>query len=201
MPADMAPRLEVVGDRRRVHSGLLGENRELDEVPWSELLRGGFISELQWRSWLHLSPRIRGVVLCEVCHRDMFGRRQASTTIVEKSNKNLTIKHAREQAEVTMNAGELKDGDAEVVTLFQARAVFSDGSCDARTFAPESSPVFLLGGPDETASPTAEPTNATFVLEPRTMCFEFGVAKEPKANGATIEVRWTFNATQVEPTA
>ena len=45
--ADVAPRLEVVGDHHGVEADLLGEDPELDEVARPELLGGGLVADLE----------------------------------------------------------------------------------------------------------------------------------------------------------
>jgi len=47
MTALVTPRLKVVTDSRGVHTVLLGENTEFDELPRPELLRRCFVPELE----------------------------------------------------------------------------------------------------------------------------------------------------------
>ena len=49
MPALVAPRLEVVADRRTVHAVLFGRDGQLDEFARGELLRRRLVSEFQFR--------------------------------------------------------------------------------------------------------------------------------------------------------
>lgn len=117
--------------------------------------------------------------------------------------------NARQPATVTMSAGELRASSAPGAEQhFLTRAVHSTyGTCSDRAFSASSQ--YLLGGPDAAVSPTTQPGAQTFNLsigtptsepgQPNTVCFEFGVANEIEANGASLDVRWTFEAEAQEP--